>query len=106
MMRGDIWTVAGSGYVSKPRPAVIIQSDDSDTFDSTIVCLLTSDDSSKASTRVHISPNDQNGLKKDCFVMADKIVTLKKSSLGKRLGSLEDEDMNKVDAALRVAIGI
>ena len=26
-MRGEVWTVAGSGYASKPRPAVVVQSD-------------------------------------------------------------------------------
>lgn len=26
-MRGEVWTVAGPGYASKPRPAVVVQSD-------------------------------------------------------------------------------
>ena len=33
MIRGEIWTVAGGVYASKPRPAVIVQDD---LFDSTL----------------------------------------------------------------------
>ncbi len=50
-MRGDIWTIVGSGYASKPRPAIVIQSELTDVFDSVVVCLLTSDDSVESVTR-------------------------------------------------------
>lgn len=105
-MRGEIWTVASAGCASKPRPAVVIQSDETNSFDSTIVCLLTSDASIKGSTRVRVSPSETNGLAKDCYVMADKVLTLKKSSLGKKIGTLANEDMKRVYAALRSALGI
>lgn len=105
-MRGEVWTVAGPGYASKPRPAVVVQSDGTDSFESTIVCLLTTDGSIRCDTRVAVSPDEQNGLKKPCFVMADKIVTMRKSSLGKKLGELSCDDMGKVDEALRAALGI
>ena len=31
MTRGDVWTVSGTGYAGKPRPAVIVQDDRFDT---------------------------------------------------------------------------
>ena len=40
MKRGEVWTLRDNGYVSKARPAVIIQ-DDLAQFDSIILCLLT-----------------------------------------------------------------
>ena len=51
-------------------------------------------------------PDEQNGLRKPCFVMADKIVTMRKSSLGKKLGEPSCDDMGRVDEALRASLGI
>ncbi len=105
-MRGDIWTIVGSGYASKPRPAIVIQSELTDVFDSVVVCLLTSDDSVESVTRVPILPSKQNGLKKSCYIMADKIVTLKKSSLGTKIGTLEAGDVAKMNSALMATLGL
>ena len=44
MNRGEIWSVAGGVYASKPRPAVILQDDRFDGTDSVTVCPLTSID--------------------------------------------------------------
>lgn len=85
---------------------MVVQSDGTGSFESTIVCLLTTDGSIQCDTRVAVSPDEQNGLKKPCFVMADKIVTMRKSSLGKKLGELSCDDMGKVDEALRAALEI
>ena len=41
MIRGEIWTVAGGVYASKPRPAVIMQDD---LFDSTLSVVVCADD--------------------------------------------------------------
>lgn len=38
--------------------------------------------------------------------MADKVLTLKKSSLGKKIDTLTNEDMKRVNAALRAALGM
>ena len=85
---------------------MVVQGDGTGSFGSTMVCLLTTDGSIGCDTRVAVSPDEQNGLKEPCFVMADKIVTMRKSSLGKKLGELSSDDMGKVDEALRAALGI
>ena len=105
-MCGEVWTVAGSDYASKPRPAVVVQGDGAGSFESTIVHLLTTDGSIRYNTCVAVSPDERNGLRKPCFVMADKIVTMRKSSLGKKPGELSCDDMGKVDEALRAVPGI
>ena len=105
-MRGDVWSIAGSGYASKPRPAVIVQSNESDVFDSSIVCLLTSQNYPDARTRVRILPNEENGLDRECFVMADKVLAVKKSSFGGLIGHLSVADMEQVDLALKFALGL
>lgn len=103
-MRGEIWTVCASGYASKPRPAVIVQSDEVEGFDSTIVCLFTTDDSINAPTRVKATPTEENGLSQTCWIMAEKPIAIKKSTLGIRTGTLDSETLSELDAALRIVL--
>jgi mRNA interferase MazF len=105
-MRGDIYSVAGNGYASKPRPAVIIQNDETDSFDSVIICLFTTDTSIDGPTRVSIQANKTNGLTRDCILMTDKVIAVKKSSLKTKIGTLSDKDMLRVDAALKITLGL
>ena len=42
MKRGEIWVLRDDGYASKPRPVVVIQSDEITQFQSVVLCLLTS----------------------------------------------------------------
>ena len=88
MKRGEIWTLQDKHYASKARPVVVIQSDKHDSFDSVILCLFTSYESGDISKRVRIEPSSENGLQKVSYVMTDKIVTVDKSRLGKRVGVL------------------
>lgn len=106
MKRGEVWTVAGSGFASKPRPAIIVQSDALGELDSTLLCLITSNSTVSASTRVLLEPDSNNGLINECYVMADKVVAVKKSSLGVRIGRLSDKDVQRVGSALRLALGL
>ena len=105
-MRGEIWTVCASGYASKPRPAIIVQSDAVEGFESTIVCLLTTDGNIVGPTRIPIAATKVNGLSRDCFAMAEKPLAVKASSLGQRLGMLEEEPLAELDGALKFALGL
>ena len=105
-MRGEIWTVCASGYASKPRPAVIVQSDEVEGFDSTIVCLFTTDDSISAPTRVEATPTEENGLSQTCWIMAEKPIAIKKSTLGMKIGTLELNTFTKLESALRAVLGL
>jgi mRNA interferase MazF len=106
MKRGEIWTLQDKHYASKARPVVVIQSDKHDSFDSVILCLFTSYESGDISTRVCIEPSAENGLQKVSYVMTDKIVTVDKSMLGKRVGVLSDDDMLAVSEQLRAILGL
>ena len=64
MKRGEIWSLRDNQYASKARPVVVIQSDDHATFDSVILCLFTTYDSSEIATRIHVKANKSNGLNK------------------------------------------
>ena len=106
MKRGEIWTLQDKHYASKACPVVVLQSDKHDSFDSVILCLFTSYESGDISTRVRIEPSSENGLQKVSYVMTDKIVTVDKSMLGKRVGVLSDDDMLAVSEQLRAILGL
>ena len=92
MKRGEVWTLQDKNYASKARPVVIVQNDEN-SFESIILCLLTTFDSENIPTRVKISPTDENGLEKISYVMTEKIITVEKTMLGKRIGKLANNEM-------------
>jgi mRNA interferase MazF len=105
--RGEIWTVAGAkDYAGKPRPVVILQDDRFDKTDSITICAFTSDPSDAPLFRLLVEPNDENGLRGICRLMVDKITTVPKSKMGRRIGSLAAEDMVRLNRAVLVFLGI
>lgn len=104
MRRGEIWTVLADGYARKPRPVVVVQNDEIEGFDSTVVCLMisfTSDDmTTRMTTRVKVPPTAQNGLIKISWVMTEKILAVHTSALDQRIGILEDDVMRQVKKKL------
>ena len=106
MLRGEVWTMRDKGYASKARPVIVIQSNSIDSFDSVILCLLTSFESEDASTRVELEPSQRNGLERRSYALADKIVTVDKNLLGEKIGMLSFDDMTRVDHALQIALGL
>jgi len=107
MKRGEIWTVAGAkDYAGKPRPAVILQDDRFGGTDSVTICPFTTDATDAPLFRLAIEPNEANGLRFHCRLMVDKITTVRKSSLGARVGRLGDEDMLRLNRAALVFLGI
>lgn len=107
MKRGEIWTVAGgSAYAGKPRPAVIVQDDAFDATSSITVCALTTDSTNAPLFRLPIEPDSGNGLRSPCRLMVDKITTVPKSRLGKRVGRLEDDDVARLNRATLVFLGL
>lgn len=107
MKRGEIWTVAGgSGYAGKPRPAVIIQDDAFDATASIIVCAFTTEPAAAPLFRLRIDPTAENGLKAPCHLMVDKITSLPKSRLGKRVGRLDEKDIVRLNRSTLVFLGL
>ena len=107
MRRGEIWSAAaGSGYVGKPRPVVIIQDDRFDATDSVTLCAFTTDATEAPLIRVLIEPDDVNGLREPSRLMVDKLTTVPRSKVGQRMGRLADEDMVRLTRAMVVFLGL
>jgi len=102
MNRGELWIGAESGYASKPRPALIIQSDRYTDDESVVTCLITSHttDESGSDYRVTLPKDMKNGLKVDSFVMLDKIVAIPRNRLVNRIGIIEHEKMKEIYSRL------
>jgi len=105
--RAEIWTAAaGSGYIGKPRPVVIVQDDRFDGTDSVTVVAFTTDITTAPLIRLPVEPDDANGLRELCSLMVDKITTVPRSKLGQRLGHLSDDDMVRLARSLMVFLGL
>jgi len=105
--RAEIWTAAaGSGYIGKPRPVVIVQDDRFDGTDSVTVCAFTTDTTSAPLIRLPVEPDRDNGLREPCSLIVDKITTVPRSKLGKRVGRLSDDDMVRLARSLLVFLGL
>ena len=107
MNRGEIWTAAaGSGYVGKPRPVVILQDDRFDATASVIVCAFTTDPTDAPLIRLLIEADEATGIRESSRLMLDKVTTIPRSKLGERIGHLSDDDMIRLSRALVVFLGL
>jgi mRNA interferase MazF len=107
MKRGDVVTVAAAGEHGKPRPAVIVQTDALPReHASVVICQMTSECNDAPDFRVTIDPTDENGLRVQSQVMADKPVTVRRERIGRRVGQLNDKDISRVNVALALVMGL
>jgi len=105
--RGEVWTVSGgAAYTGKPRPAVVVQEDRFESTSSITLCAFTTDPTDAPLLRLLVEPSDRNGLAGASRLMVDKITTVPKSRLGKRVGKLDDEDVVRLNRALTVFLGL
>ncbi|MGU3540239.1 type II toxin-antitoxin system PemK/MazF family toxin [Methylobacterium sp. A54F] len=76
MNRGEVWTVAAAGTYAGKPGPAVIQ------------------------------PNQRNGLRTVCRLMADKVTTVPRTKLGTRLGRLDEADMVRLNGAMSVFLGL
>ena len=107
MTRGEVWTAAGGkDYAGKPRPVVIVQDDRFDATSSTTICAFTSDPTDAPLFRLLVEPSAVNGLDRASRLMVDKVTTVPKAKLGKRIGRLADSDVVRLNRALVIFLGL
>lgn len=107
MKRGEVWTISGgSGYAGKPRPAVIVQSDEFSSSKSVTICAFTSNPLDAEVFRPVVEPSAGNGLRQQSRLMADKIMTVPRSRLGARIGAISSRDIENLSRAITVFLGL
>jgi mRNA interferase MazF len=108
LKRGEIWTVAGGAdYAGKPRPAIIVQSDMFDATPSVTICPLSGAPVRDTEpVRFEITPSQANGLRVTSQAMVDKISTLPKSKLARRVGRLDSRDVSLLNRSVALFLGL
>ena len=107
MKRGEIWTVAGGpDYTGKPRPVTILQDDRFEELLSVTFCPFTTNPTPAPLFRLPVKSSEANGLKEGSSLMVDKITTLARTKVGKRIGRLDDEDIVRLNRAIVVFLGL
>jgi mRNA interferase MazF len=107
LKRGDLVTIAAPGDYGKPRPAVIVQADVFNNSHASITVLpLTSTIIDAPLFRITLDPSRQNGLSRVSQIMVDKVLTLPREKIGKRVGHLGNAVMNRVGRALSLWLGM
>ncbi|WP_333824190.1 type II toxin-antitoxin system PemK/MazF family toxin [Pinisolibacter sp.] len=106
MRRGDLVTVALPGDFGKPRPALIVQSDQFRETGTVTVLLLSSTLVDAPLIRPALQPTPENGLLKPSQVQVDKAMSVKRDRIGRVIGHLDDEAMLAVTRSLALFLGI
>ncbi len=108
MRRGDVVLVADRGAgddTSKPRPAVVVQSDLFDGTLSLVVCPLTSVPQDAALLRLPLAPSESLGLRAPSWVMVDKLTCIRRDRVGGVIGRLSDDETMALNRSLAVFLG-
>lgn len=105
MRRGDLVTIALTGDFGKPRPALVVQSDQFAGTGSVTVLLLSSTLVDAPLIRLDVEPSPENRLQRPSQIMVDKPMTVKRERVGETFGHLNDSDMVSVTRALAVFLG-
>jgi mRNA interferase MazF len=106
MKRGELWTVAGGVYASKPRPALIIQDDRYDGTASVTVLPLTTTAVDAPLLRLPVQPSATTGVLEVSYVMIDKLTTVRRTNVEERLGRLPAAQLLRVERALLAFLGL
>lgn len=106
MKRGDIVTVSLAGDYGKPRPALIIQSNNFMEHTSITVLPITSTIVNAPLLRTTLEPDDKNNLQKTSQIMIDKIMTVKSDKVGKTFGSINEKKLLEIERNLLLFLGI
>lgn len=104
--RGDLVTVSLQGDYGKPRPALVIQSDQFSGTASIVILPITSTLVDAPLLRLTVEPDEGNNLRSLSQVMLDKPMTVKIDKVGPAFGALDDASMISISRSLALFLGL
>jgi mRNA interferase MazF len=107
IVRGSVVLMVVPGDLGRPRPGVVVQSDDlgPDTF-TILVCPSTSNIDASRLLRPVVEPTEVNGLVLRSQLMSDKLIPVRRDRVRRVIGRLEADALNALDRALLVVLGL
>ncbi len=105
--RGDVVLILMRGDVGKPRPGVVVQSDQlSESASSVLVCPMSSDVREPGIIRPIVEPDETNGLRVRSQIMTDKLSALRNDRIRRTLGTLNAQTLERLDRALLIVLDL
>jgi len=109
--RGDIFYADLSPVVGSEqggiRPVIIIQNDVGNRYSPTVIVSAITSQINKAKLPTHVEiSSEEYGLNKDSVVLLEQVRALDKRRLKEKIGHMTDEDMIKVDVALKISLDL
>lgn len=109
--RGEIYYADLSPVIGSEqggvRPVLIVQNDVGNKFSPTVIAAAITSQKDKNNLPTHIEVDARNcGLAKDSIVLLEQVRTIDKRRLKEKMGSLDVDDMGKVNHALSVSFGL
>ncbi len=109
--RGDIYYADLSPVVGSEqggvRPVLIVQNDVGNKYSPTVIAAAITSQKYKTQLPTHISVAGSGcGLAKDSVVLLEQVRTIDKTRLKEHMGTLDNNDMNKINKALTVSFGL
>lgn len=109
--RGDIYYADLSPVIGSEqggvRPVLVVQNDVGNRYSPTVIAAAITSQINKAKLPTHIEICAQEfGLSRDSVVLLEQVRTIDKKRLKEKIGHLDGEMMESVNAALEISLGI
>ena len=109
--KGDLYFADLSPVVGSEqggvRPVLVVQNDVGNKYSPTIIVAAVTSQTGKAKLPTHVElAATQGGLSKNSVVLLEQLRTIDKRRLKEHIGTLSDNQIPDVDAALGVSLGI
>jgi mRNA interferase MazF len=104
--RGDVVVAVAPGEFGKPRPHVVVQTNQFSDHPTITVLQVTSAITAAPLFRITVDPSVGNGLRAVSQIAVDKIMTLPRGRFGRVIGELDSDTMTRVTRALAVWLAV
>jgi mRNA interferase MazF len=107
--RGDVVLMVVPGELGRPRPGIIVQSDELGEKTTTVLaCPLSSDVQTNPNPRLRplIEPAAGTGLRVRSQIMTDKLFAQRRERVRRVIGSIDYATRGRLDIALLLVLGL
>jgi mRNA interferase MazF len=105
--RGDVVLMVVPSDLGRPRPGVVVQTDElASDLSTVLICPISSDLQDRLLLRPLIEAAPENGLRLQSQIMTDKLVALRRHRIRRVIGRIDAETAEKLDRALLLVLGL